>query len=198
RGGFESDGALRVIDRLKRVVRRGGYSISPREAERHAAAHPALAEAVCVGVPDAESGERLCVCVVQREGREPLSLPELNAFLEQGSGLERAKLPGVLLRLAALPLGATGKVCHPALSEWGAAGGERVCGAEGASAPGEVRGAVAPEHSRLGETWRRKRRQRSARDRRGIRRPAGGPTPSTMTATTPVSSTAAWPRPMTR
>ncbi|MFD0800803.1 long-chain fatty acid--CoA ligase, partial [Streptomonospora algeriensis] len=40
RGGFESDGALRVIDRLKRVVRRGGYSISPREAERHAAAHP--------------------------------------------------------------------------------------------------------------------------------------------------------------
>ncbi|WP_084723176.1 class I adenylate-forming enzyme family protein [Streptomonospora alba] len=157
RGRFEPDGALRVIDRLKRVVKRGGYSISPREVEQLAAAHPAVAEAVCVGVPDADLGERLCACVVQDEGSEPLSLPELNTFLEEGIGLERAKLPEVLLRLGELPLGATGKVCHRTLAEWGASGAEHASGTAGtagtarapaAASAAEVGGAVAPEHSR--------------------------------------------------
>ncbi|GAA4951624.1 hypothetical protein GCM10023224_40190 [Streptomonospora halophila] len=125
RGRFEDDGALRVIDRLKRVVKRGGYSVSPREVERHVAAHPAVAEAVCVGVPDEDLGERLCACVVQRAGAEPIALAELRAFLEDGAGLERMKLPEALLRLSELPLGATGKVCHRTLAEWAASLGDR-------------------------------------------------------------------------
>nr|WP_255429986.1 fatty acid--CoA ligase family protein [Streptomonospora sp. PA3] len=125
RGRFEADGALRVIDRLKRVVKRGGYTISPREVERHVAAHPDVAEAVCVGVPDPDLGERLGACVVQRPQAPPLTLPALSRYLENRLGVERAKLPEVLLRLGELPLGATGKVCHRTLAEWAASGGER-------------------------------------------------------------------------
>ncbi|QBI55523.1 class I adenylate-forming enzyme family protein [Streptomonospora litoralis] len=140
RGRFEEDGALRVIDRLKRVVKRGGYTISPREVEGHLAAHPAVAEAVCVGVPDPVLGERLCACVVQAPGTEPLTPAALHAFLEDARGLERAKLPEVLLRLAELPLGATGKVCRHTLAEWGAESGERSAPpAAAASEPGPLR-----------------------------------------------------------
>lgn len=117
-----------MIDRMKRIVKRGGYSISPREVERHAAAHPAVAEAVCVGVADADLGERLCACIVQHDGSEALTLPELNAFLEERVGLERVKLPEALLRLGAFPLGATGKVCHRTLAAWGVADAERTPG----------------------------------------------------------------------
>ncbi|MDT0301410.1 class I adenylate-forming enzyme family protein [Streptomonospora wellingtoniae] len=139
RGRFEDDGALRVIDRIKRVVKRGGYSISPREVERRVAAHPAVAEAVCVPVPDEDLGERLCACVVQRAGAAPLALAELTVFLEDAVGLERVKLPEALLRLSEMPLGATGKVCHRTLAEWAASSGERAS----ASAPGAAPPAAA-------------------------------------------------------
>ncbi|MFC3522118.1 class I adenylate-forming enzyme family protein [Streptomonospora nanhaiensis] len=121
RGRIEPDGALRVIDRIKRVVKRGGYTISPREVETQVAGHPAVAEAVCVPVPDPDLGERLCACVVPRPGAGPLTLAGLAAFLED-RGLERAKLPERLLLLDELPLGATGKVCLPTLAALAAAG----------------------------------------------------------------------------
>ncbi|MGF1429831.1 AMP-binding protein [Kitasatospora sp. LaBMicrA B282] len=109
-GLVTAEGRVRLLRRNSQVVKRGGYSISPAEVERHAATHPDLAEAVCVAVPDPEFGERLCVCVVARPGRPAPALPELNRHLEEVRGLERRKLPEQLVPLAALPLGATGKL----------------------------------------------------------------------------------------
>ncbi|MFI9273042.1 class I adenylate-forming enzyme family protein [Kitasatospora sp. NPDC052896] len=110
RGRLTADGRLELVRRNSNVVKRGGYSISPAEVERHAGAHPAVAEAVCLAVPDPDLGERLCVCVVPRQGTAAPTLAELNHFLEQRRGLERRKLPEQLLRLAELPLGAAGKL----------------------------------------------------------------------------------------
>ncbi|MFE0458845.1 class I adenylate-forming enzyme family protein [Kitasatospora sp. NPDC058965] len=115
-GLLTADGRLRLLRRNSQLIKRGGYSISPVEVERHAGAHPALAEAVCVAVPDPDLGERLCVCVVPRQGHPAPSLPELNRFLEGERGLERRKLPEQLLALTALPLAATGKLARPALA----------------------------------------------------------------------------------
>lgn len=121
-GVVDADGSLRVLDRLKQVVIRGGRTISPAEVERHVEAHPAIAEAVCVPVPDADLGERLCACVVQEPGTEPLTVAQLGAFLTGARSLERHKLPELLLRLDSLPLGPTGKVCRrtaTALADFG-------------------------------------------------------------------------------
>ncbi len=115
RGMIDSDGCLRVVDRLKQIVIRGGYHISPAEVERQINAHPAIADVACVAVPDPEFGERLCACVVPRSDTPPFTLPELNAFLERERGLERRKLPELLLALPELPLGPTDKVCRQTL-----------------------------------------------------------------------------------
>lgn len=115
RGLIGPDGCLRVVDRLKQIVIRGGYHISPAEVERQLAAHPDIADVACIAVPDPEFGERLCACIVARPDTPPLKLPQLNTFLERERGLERRKLPELLLVLPELPLGPTDKVCRQTL-----------------------------------------------------------------------------------
>ncbi|GAB2694890.1 class I adenylate-forming enzyme family protein [Kitasatospora kifunensis] len=115
-GLLTTEGRLRLLRRNSQLVKRGGYSISPAEVERHAGAHPALAEAICVAVPDQDLGERLCVCVVPRQGLPIPTLPELNRFLESERGLERRKLPEQLLALSALPINAAGKLARSELT----------------------------------------------------------------------------------
>ncbi|MCC9305928.1 acyl--CoA ligase [Kitasatospora sp. RB6PN24] len=110
------DGRLRLLRRNSQLIKRGGYSISLAEVERHAAAHPALAEAVCVPVPDEDLGERLCVCVVPQQDHPAPTLTELNHFLEEQCGLERRKLPEQLVALPTLPLSSTGKLSRRELS----------------------------------------------------------------------------------
>ncbi|MGH3885454.1 MAG: class I adenylate-forming enzyme family protein [Pseudonocardiaceae bacterium] len=116
RGLIGPDSCLRVVDRLKQIVIRGGYHISPAEVERQLAAHPAIADAACIAVPDPEFGERLCACITQRPDTPPVTLAQLNAFLEGERGLERRKLPELLLALPELPLGPTDKVCRQTLT----------------------------------------------------------------------------------
>ncbi|MDH6142734.1 MULTISPECIES: class I adenylate-forming enzyme family protein [Kitasatospora] len=115
-GLVDRHGRLQLLRRNSQLIKRGGYSISPAEVERHAGAHPALAEAICVPVPDADLGERLCVCVVPHQDHPTPTLAELNHFLEEQRGLERRKLPEQLVALTTLPLGSTGKLSRTELS----------------------------------------------------------------------------------
>lgn len=117
RGLIDPDGYLRVVGRIKQIIIRGGYNISPAEIERQLNLHPVIAEAACVAVPDPDVGERLCVCVVQQPGTPPLTLTEINTFLENERSLERRKLPELLVALPELPLGPTGKVCRQTLTQ---------------------------------------------------------------------------------
>ncbi|WP_409473366.1 class I adenylate-forming enzyme family protein [Streptomyces sp. HC307] len=115
RGMLDQHGRLHVLGRLKQIVVRGGYNISLAEVERELGAHPAIAEVACVGVPDADLGERLCACVREAPGAPPPTLESLNEFLERERGLERRKLPELLLRVQEMPLGPTGKICRRTL-----------------------------------------------------------------------------------
>lgn len=115
-GLIDADDYLRVVGRIRQVIVRGGYTISPAEVEREISAHPAVADAACVAVPHADLGERVCACVVLRHGSSPLTVASLGAFLEAERGLERRKLPELLLVLSQLPLGPTGKVCRHTLA----------------------------------------------------------------------------------
>jgi acyl-CoA synthetase (AMP-forming)/AMP-acid ligase II len=114
RGHFDGAGRLHVTGRGKRVVIRGGYTISPAEVELAIGGHPAVGEVACVPVPDTELGERLCAIVTVRNGQS-LELPGLTAFLS-AQGLGKPKLPEFLLTLPELPVGRTGKVCHRTLA----------------------------------------------------------------------------------
>jgi acyl-CoA synthetase (AMP-forming)/AMP-acid ligase II len=116
RGRLDAAGRLHVLGRLRQIVVRGGHNISPAEVESQLGRHPAVADVACVGVPDADLGERLCACVAVRPGAAAPALRELNDFLERDRGLERRKLPELLVLLPELPLGATGKLCRHTLA----------------------------------------------------------------------------------
>ena len=128
RGEIGEDGVLRVHDRIKHVVIRGGWTISPAYVEEQVHAHPGVAEAVCVPVPDDDLGERICVCVVQHAGAEAIDTAGLRDWLTRERGLERRQLPDHVLRFEGFPLGPTGKVCRRTLAAAAAAR----CGPPGA------------------------------------------------------------------
>ena len=66
-GFLDADGYLTLVGRLKELINRGGEKISPREIDEVLLTHPAVAEAVCFGVPHATWGEEVAAAVVLRE-----------------------------------------------------------------------------------------------------------------------------------
>ncbi|MFJ6215713.1 class I adenylate-forming enzyme family protein [Streptomyces sp. NPDC092296] len=117
-GVFDAGGVLRLVGRLKDIVIRGGVNISPAEIEGELAAHPAVRDVLCTGVPCPLMGERLTACVVPRGGHTP-TLTELCAYLD-ARGLERRKHPESLLLAEALPLTPAGKPDRAAVRRWAA------------------------------------------------------------------------------
>jgi len=62
------NGYVKISDRSKDVIKSGGEWISSVELEGHLMAHPAVAEAAVIAVPDARWDERPLACVVICEG----------------------------------------------------------------------------------------------------------------------------------
>ena len=70
-GRIDDDDHLFLLDRKKDVILRGGYSVYPREVEEALHQHPAVREAVVVGVPHARLGEEVAALVVTDVGCSP-------------------------------------------------------------------------------------------------------------------------------
>ena len=113
-GYLDPDGYLYLTDRKKDVIIRGGENISAREVEEVLYAHPAVAEAAVVGLPDPEYGERALACVVLRPGASP----DRAALLAHcRAHLARFKVPERLAFLDELPKNAVGKIAKQELRE---------------------------------------------------------------------------------
>ncbi len=67
---LKRDAFIRLVDRTKDLVKSGGEWISSVELENAVMAHPDVAEAAVIAVPDERWGERPCACVVRRAGRD--------------------------------------------------------------------------------------------------------------------------------
>jgi long-chain acyl-CoA synthetase len=67
-GYLDEDGYLFLVDRMKDVILRGGYTVYPREVEDVLYEHPSVLEATVVGVPDETLGEEVVALVVPRAG----------------------------------------------------------------------------------------------------------------------------------
>ena len=79
-GKVTPNGYLTLTDRAKDVIKSGGEWISSVDLENQVMAHPAVAEAAVIGVPDEKWDERPLVAVVVREG-ESVTAAELRDFL---------------------------------------------------------------------------------------------------------------------
>ena len=80
-GYLDEDGYLFIVDRLKDLIIASGFKVFPRVIEEAAYLHPAVKEAVAIGVPDAYRGEAPKLFVSLRDGAQ-LTSDELGRFLE--------------------------------------------------------------------------------------------------------------------
>ena len=111
--GVLADGRLTVTGRLDDVVITGGVNVAPSAVEAALRDHPAVADAVVVGRPDEEWGQRVVAAVVPTRGAAP-ELPELRAWVADRLGPPAA--PRQLHLIDAVPLLHTGKPDRRAVS----------------------------------------------------------------------------------
>ena len=76
----DDHGFLQLVDRTKDLVKSGGEWISSVELENALMAHPAVAEAAVIAIPDAKWDERPLAAVVLKEGAATTG-EELREFL---------------------------------------------------------------------------------------------------------------------
>ncbi|WP_022930545.1 class I adenylate-forming enzyme family protein [Patulibacter americanus] len=110
----DATGRYAIRGRRKEIYISGGENVAPAEVERVLAAHPAVAEAAVVGVPDARWGETGAAFVVPAAGAT-VDPAGLRAFAAER--LATFKVPRTVAVVEALPRTALGKVQRAALRE---------------------------------------------------------------------------------
>lgn len=103
------DGSYTVTGRRKDIIIRGGENISAQEVENILLGHEKISEASVVPIPDPRLQEKVCACVVLREGAQNLSLEDLR---EHFSRLQIAaiKCPEYIEIFESLPRTESGKI----------------------------------------------------------------------------------------
>jgi len=106
-GTLDEAGFVRLTDRAKDVIKSGGEWISSMELENVLMAHPSVAEAAVIGVPDETWGERPLAAVVLRADAPTTTPDELRSFL--GERVPRWQLPERWCFIAEVPKTSVGK-----------------------------------------------------------------------------------------
>lgn len=108
----DEDGYFHIVDRKRDMVISGGFNVYPREIEDVLAAHPDVAVAAVIGVPDDKWGEAVTAIVVPRPGSRPQA-QDLMAFVRDSKG--PVHTPKSVEFVEALPLTPLGKPDKKAL-----------------------------------------------------------------------------------
>jgi benzoate-CoA ligase len=101
------DGTYTCLGRSNDMLKAGGIWVTPSEVEDRLLAHPHVAEAVVVGVPDSDELDKPVACVVPVPGKE-IDPDELIQWCR--AGLASFKRPRVVVPMTELPKTATGKI----------------------------------------------------------------------------------------
>ena len=111
---IDPDGYIQITDRSKDVIKSGGEWISSIDLENIAVAHPAIAEAAVIGVPDPLRGQIAKAFLVPRADHtlDPANVQE---YLK--TRLSRHEYPRAIEVVDALPKTPAGKVNRKALRD---------------------------------------------------------------------------------
>ncbi|MFK4100311.1 class I adenylate-forming enzyme family protein [Streptomyces sp. NPDC019531] len=107
RGRLDTDGYLYIEGRVDDTIIRGAENIAPAEIEDVLLRHPAVLDAVVVGVPDEEWGQRIEAVVVPRDGAR-VDAGELRTAVRDT--LRGSKTPDRITYWPELPRTPTGKL----------------------------------------------------------------------------------------
>ncbi|OZC73970.1 AMP-dependent synthetase [Rhodococcus sp. 06-462-5] len=111
-GALDGDGYLRIVDRVKDMIIRGGENIYPKEIEQALTELAEVLEAAVVGVPDPVLGE-VPVAQVVLYPNSDLTVDLLLAHCAER--LTRVKIPTEISIVESLPKNAVGKTDKPGL-----------------------------------------------------------------------------------
>jgi fatty-acyl-CoA synthase len=111
---IDPEGYVRLVDRTKDLIKSGGEWISSVELENELMAHPKVAEAAVIGIPDPKWSERPLACVVVKPG-ETLSREEVLEFL--APRVAKWQLPDDVVFIDEVPKTSVGKFSKKTLRE---------------------------------------------------------------------------------
>ena len=112
-GRLNEAGRVTILDRKKDMILVSAFNVFPTQVEECLAAHPAVAEAAVVGVPDDTTGESVVAFVVRRSGEAT----ERGIRDHCRGHLAAYKVPRCVVFRAELPKTAIGKVDRKRLRE---------------------------------------------------------------------------------
>jgi 3-oxocholest-4-en-26-oate---CoA ligase len=107
-----ADGGIQLLGRGSVVINTGGEKVFPEEVEEVLKLHPAVRDAVCVGVPDERFGETICAVVEANDG----AAVDADEVIEHvHARLARYKAPRRVLTVASIGRSPAGKVDYKAV-----------------------------------------------------------------------------------
>ncbi|WP_024794387.1 acyl-CoA synthetase [Tomitella biformata] len=111
RGILEGDGTIVLLGRGSNCINSGGEKIYPEEVEQALKTHPAVYDALVVGIPDKRFGQRVAAAVALREGHSGASPEELTEYCRtQVAGY---KIPRVVVFAEEVKRSPSGKADYP-------------------------------------------------------------------------------------
>jgi long-chain acyl-CoA synthetase len=114
-GRVDARDRVYILGRIKEIIIRAGLNIYPADVDAGLLAHPAIAEAYCVGLEDPMLGEKVAAVVVAKPG---FSLGEREVIDHCRRMLAPYKCPEVVRFLEAVPKTSRGKVNRGALRQF--------------------------------------------------------------------------------
>jgi long-chain acyl-CoA synthetase len=111
---MDEDGFFYIVQRKKDMIIVSGFNVYPNEVEDVLFTHPAVLEAVVIGVPDEYRGEAVKAFIVLRAGATATT-EELLEYCR--ANLAKFKVPSLIEVVPSLPKSAVGKVLRRELRE---------------------------------------------------------------------------------
>ena len=111
-GWLDTDGWLRITDRLKEMIKVRGFQVAPAEIETVLHGHPAVKDCAVFGIPDGINGEAVVAAVATRT---PVNAADLTARVDER--LASYKRVSRVVFVADIPRLPSGKVLRRVLKE---------------------------------------------------------------------------------
>ncbi|KAG1679033.1 Acyl-CoA synthetase family member 2, mitochondrial [Nymphon striatum] len=104
---MDEEGYIKIVDRIKDVIIRGGENVYPREVEDFLHSHPNIVGAQVIGIPNKRFGEVVCSWIMLKPDTQ-LSEHEVREFCKEN--IAEYKIPEVICFVTEFPKNQTGKV----------------------------------------------------------------------------------------
>ena len=103
----DEEGYLRIVDRVKDMIIRGGFNVYPREIEECLITHPGVSLVAVIGVPHEVHGEEVKAFVIKKPDAK---ITETELIDWAASKMAKYKYPRSVEFVSSLPMTATGKI----------------------------------------------------------------------------------------